>query len=311
VSAYAGSRFADVWRAVAEAPYEHYPLKRVGPLSAIEFVRKNIYRSARRTLVRRDDLLGDFDKLVHPVGICLRGTWQISEPTRYTGYFRTGSKGLLIARASDGMGEYRPGKLRFLGIAGKLYPTSDAGHREPLETANFVMLENLGGSHTAHFVDATLSTDLLPLWPRPGLFWKIPAGLVAAPAFALADRALSAAQPMIRQLYPIAELGEPTETAIVAPTVMRLVGTAANRRVATSELREELSMVHHPNGLRFEIQVADRRSYLYPRGFRRIGEVHFTESVASYAGDHRLHFAHAPYVRSRKEARASSRRPAH
>jgi len=128
VDTYAGSLFEEVWRTLAETPYTSLPIKRVTALSALEFVRENIYRSARRTLVRRDDLLPEFDKLVHPVGICLRGTWTITERTPYSGYFRQGSRGLLIARASDGLGEHRPGRLRFLGLAGKLYPTTDPGH---------------------------------------------------------------------------------------------------------------------------------------------------------------------------------------
>lgn len=296
---YAGSRFAEVWQTLIAQPYERLPSARVTALSTLRLLRKNIYGAARRTLTSRDDLLPEFDKLVHPVGICLRGTWAITERTTYTGMFRKGSKGLLIARASDGLGEELPGRLRFMGLAGKLYPTDDPEHLTPLPTANFVMLESLGGSHTPHFVDATLSTDLVPFRPHAGLLWKAPLGMVAGPAFALADRALRPTQPMIRQLYPIAELGEEPGSATRAPVVMRLIGATTNRRIATPDLREELSMEHHPEGLRFELQAADRRSYLFPHGFRRIGEVHFTESVASHAGDHRLHFAHAPYRHTR------------
>ena len=292
---YAGSRFSEVWQALTAQPYERLPVSPVTASSTLRLLRKNIYGAARRTLTRRDDLLPEFDKLVHPVGICLRGSWEITERTTYTGMFRKGSRGLLIARASDGLGEYRPGRLRFMGIAGKLYPTDDPEHLEPLPTGNFVMLENLGGSHTAHFVDAALSTDLVPMRPHAGLLWKLPLGLVAGTAFALADRALRPTQPMIRQLYPLAALGEEPDRAVHAPMVMRLIGAPSNRRVETADLRDELSMEHHPDGLRFEIHAADHRSYLFPHGFRRIGEIRFTESVASHAGDHRLHFAHAPY----------------
>lgn len=256
---------------------------------------RRIYRSARRTLHTSDDLLPPFDKLVHPVGICLRGTWRITEHTRYTGYFRQGSEGLLIARASDNMGENRPGRLRFMGLAGKLYPTSDPHHVEPLCTANFVMNENLVGTHTPHFVDARLATDLLPLGIR--LDGKVAMGALSAALFAVADRATHLTQGMMRQLYPIAMLGERAPEQAVAPVVMRFVGAASNRRVDTPELREELSMAHHPEGIRYAIEVADGRAYLKPQRFERIGEVHFTESVASWSGDHRLHFQHPPFLR--------------
>lgn len=295
---YAGSRFSEVWSAVTSDPYEELPQHIVGPRDVLSFrALKRIYRSARRTLQSREDLLPPFEKLVHPVGICLRGTWRITEPTRYTGYFRQGSEGLLIARASDNMGENRPSRLRFVGLAGKLYPTRDPRHAEPLQTANFVMNENLIGSHTKHFVDATLTTDLLPFHMHDDLAIKQALGFLVACVFAAADRVTDATQSLIRQLYPIAELGEPQPSSAVAPAVMRFVSSPLNRRVDTPDLREELQMEHHPDGLRYEIQVADRRSYWYPRGFSRIGEVHFTEATTSCSCDHRLHFRHAPYRR--------------
>ena len=292
---YAGSRFSEVWSTVASDPYRELPDARLRPRDALRLLSKNLYRDARRTLEPREDLLPAFDKQVHPAGICLAGSWHISEPTAYTGLFRTGTHALLIARASDALGEHRPHKLRFMGLAGKLYPTSDPEHREPLPTANFFTLENLGGSHTPRFVDASLTTDLLPVRPHAGLLAKSPLGAVAGPAFMLADRALSPTRAMIRQLYPIAELGEPASTHTHAPIVMRLVGASDSRRVDTPDLREELAMANHPAGLRFAIEVADRRSAAFTNGFQRIGEIHFTQSVASWSGDHRLHFHHARY----------------
>ncbi|MDB4973264.1 MAG: hypothetical protein JWN48_1605 [Myxococcaceae bacterium] len=292
---YRGSRFADVWRAVAADPYDALPDRRLRLGSVRTLVQKNLYGASRRTLTSREDLLPTFDKLVHPAGICLRGTWSIDETTPYTGLFKSGSRGLIIARASDAMGEYRPGKLRFMGLAGKLYPTSDPEHATPLHTANFFVLENLSGSHTPHFVAARLSNDLLPVTPHAGVLSKVHLGAIAAPAFSLADRAWSPLQPMIRQLYPIAELGETDRDDAVSPVVMHLAALPNSRRVDTPDLRQELDLQYHPDGLRFELQVADHRSYLFSTGFRRIGEIHFTQSVASYSGDHRLHFAHPPY----------------
>lgn len=293
--AYRGSRFAEVWQAVAADPYDALPDKRLRLSSLRDFVVKGIYRAARRTLTTREDLLPPFDKLVHPAGICLRGSWSIDETTPYTGLFGTGKRGLIIARASDAGGEFRPGKLRLLGLAGKLYNTTNPDHEEPLPTANFFTIENLAGSHTRHFVEATLSSDLMPFRPQPGSLLNAAVGALLGPAFSLADRALLPTQPMIRQLYPIAELGEADREDCVAPVVMRLAALPNSRRVDTADLREELDLKYHPGGLRFDIQVADHRSLLVPRGFRRIGQIHFTESVASYSGDHRLHFAHPPY----------------
>jgi hypothetical protein len=289
---YVGSRFAEVWDVVASDPYDVLPDARLRPRAALRLLYDNLYRDARRTLEARDDLLPPFDKQVHPAGICLAGSWRITEETPYTGLFRSGAQALLIARASDAMGEQRPNKLRFMGLAGKLYATSDPQHPTPLPTANFFTLENLGGSHTPHFVDATLTTDLLPVRPHAGLLAKTLIGAVAGPAFMLADRALSPTRAMIRSLSPIAALGEPLPERAHAPVVMRLSGATSNRRFDTPDLREELAMAQHPEGLRFAIEVADRRTAALTSGFRTIGEIHFTQSVASHAGDHRLHFHH-------------------
>ncbi len=294
-----GSRFADVWRVVAADAYDALPDRRVRLTSLSSRFVEQLYAAARRTLARPDDLLPPFDKLVHPTGICLRGVWRITEQTPYTGLFRAGTEALIIARASDALGEYRPGRLRLLGLAGKLYPTSDPDHAEPLATANFFTLENLGGTRTAHFVDAALTSDLWPFSLRAGILAKLPLGTLAGAAFALADRAWNAMQPLIRQLYPIAELGEAAPERARAPAVMRLVGSPRNRRVESADLREELQIGYHPGGIRFELQVADHRSLLVRHGFRPIGEVLFTDSIASYSGDHRLHFRHAPYRRPR------------
>lgn len=295
---YEGSRFAEVWNAVRSDPYAELPQKIIDARQVFSLeTLVGIYRSAQRTLSSHADLLPPFQKLVHPVGICLRGTWRITERTPYSGFFRQGSEGLLIARASDNMGESRPGRLRFLGLAGKLYPTNDPDHATSLRPANFVMNENLIGSHTAHFVDATLATDLLPFRLHYDTRIKLALGALVATTFALADRATNFRQSLIRQLYPIAELAEQNAATTRAPVVMRFVGCPGNRRVDTSELREELHMKHHPDGIRYEIQVSDQRNYLLRREYARIGEVHFTESVSSCTCDHRLHFRHPPHRR--------------
>lgn len=298
---YAGSHFAVVWNAVAADPYPVLPKERVSWRSIPSFVRDAaLLRAAQRTLDSRADLLPGFRKLVHPYGICLKGSWEISEATSYTGYFATGKKGLLIARASDAMNETRPGKLRFLGLAGKLYPTLDPDHKEPLETANFFVMENLGGSHRERFSEATMGNDLLPLRPHPGTLGYAPLVNVVGPAFVLAGRALAPTQAMIRQLYPIAELGEASPAQAYGPRFMRLVGMQQGHAPATSDLREELDMQFYPRGLRFDIQVADGHRLL-PKAWRTIGVVRFSESVASLSGDTRLHFAHPRYVKGRAE----------
>ncbi|HEX5658888.1 MAG TPA: hypothetical protein VFX59_16955 [Polyangiales bacterium] len=248
-------------------------------------------RDGERTLRDEADLLPEFDKLVHPVGIAMRGVWHVTEPNPYSGYFRQDSMALIIARASDAVGEYRPGKLRFMGIAGKLWPTLD--EQRPAKTANFFTLENLGGSHTRYFAHATFENDLMPFRPHLGMAMKGLIGAVAAPAFALADRTFDLTQAAIRQVYPIAELGNVGPSR--APRFLRLVGDASNPRFEASDLREEIADAIQPQGLRYRIEIADESSRLAPRKWQAIGSVVFTDAVASHGADHRLHFTHPKY----------------
>jgi hypothetical protein len=245
-------------------------------------------------------VLPPFRKLVHPYGIALRGSWRITRETPFTGYFATGREALIIARASDALGEHRAGKLRFLGLAGKLYPTTNPHHKQLLRTANFFTLENLGGSHTPRFVEANLCNDLLGLVPHLRAGVDAPLGAVLGSAFAYAERTLDVTRMMIRQLYPIAELGEVSPERALGPRFLKLVGTPSSNSPTSADLREELDMRHHPYDIRFEIHVAEGPR-IAPKAWQRIGEIHFTDSVASPAADTRLHFAHARYERRRAE----------
>src|SRR5262249_17083777 len=80
-----------------------------------------------------------FRRLVHPNGICLTGLWQITEDTHYSGYFRNGSRALVLGRYSPCCRETRRGPLRSLSLVGKLFPTADPDHVAPLRTASFMI----------------------------------------------------------------------------------------------------------------------------------------------------------------------------
>ena len=70
----------------------------------------------------------------HPNGVCLTGTWRILERSEYTGYFTHGTVALIVARYSTCCTETRRGHTRSLSLAGKLFPTVDVNHAEPLRT---------------------------------------------------------------------------------------------------------------------------------------------------------------------------------
>src|SRR5262249_37597243 len=161
---------------------------------------------------------------VHPNGICLSGIWEITEETEYTGYFQGGSKALVLARYSTCCTETRRGHTRSLSMVGKLYPTTDPEHPTPLQPASFITQEDIGGDANAYINDVQLLNAPNVTASRRG--GAVATLLVTAAVFAIVDK-----EPSIRQLYPIAELGKPSDVPTRAPTFMRLLVAAEQPRI--------------------------------------------------------------------------------
>ena len=165
--------------------------------------------AAKRTLRSHADLRWGpdgkgFHRLVHGMGICLEGTWQIDENwsgSAYTGYFAPGMVGRVIARYSLGGNDPRNGRNRSLGLVGKIFPLQD-GPGGITPRAHFITQEDLGGAFTnsVRDVDLTNSPPVTLLKRGSGVF----AFLVVIIALLKADR-----QPSERQLYEVAELENP------------------------------------------------------------------------------------------------------
>jgi hypothetical protein len=287
---YSGSRFADVWAEVASDPYAAMPQYEVSFSSMWGFLDDRLLDASRRTLDNRNDLLPPFRKLLHPNGICLAGTWTITEDTPYTGYFRKGSQALFIGRASTALTPTRAGEFRSFGFAGKLFPTGDANAEVP--TANFFTIENLGGTLRPYFLDAQNTNDILLILPTPVAFFNTPEGANAARAFSIADETLDVTQTLIRQLYPIAEAGEPDTSKTVAPRWLMITGAPDVRRVVASDFRDELRLANYPDGLRFDIRTADVGTRLGPKAWKTIGTIDIKADALTDSCDHRLHFSH-------------------
>jgi hypothetical protein len=233
--------------------------------------------------------------------VCLTGLWEIAEETEYTGYFRKGSQALVIGRYSAAE-ETRRGQGRGLALVGKLFPTTDPQHGEPLKTANFIAMEDIGGTYTRYLNDAELrNAPDVSLWRRRKLGSFL--GLaVAGVVFTLVDKKAT-----IRQVYQIAELGKPLDELTRAPAFMRLLAASGQPRIDGEglDIRDEVMAQIYDRGDRlpkrklvFHIEVTDEgkaRNILgFVRGsfknWRRIGTLTFDSAVASYNGDHVLHF---------------------
>jgi hypothetical protein len=335
---YRGSRYAEVRDAIFANPYQNIwggadetPLPKYEvTLSSVlrgllPFARRYLLRQAsERTVDSHADLRWGpdgqgFRRLQHPNGVCLTGLWEITEDTEYSGYFRRGSRALAIGRYSSNV--TGRGQTRSLALVGKLFPTTDPNHAQPLRTASLITQEDLGGGHTDYINDAELrnAPDVTP-WPRGKSVQLVLVSVVTLVVFTLVDKKAT-----IRQLHQIAELGKPEGAPTRAPTFMRLLVATDQPRIEGKglDLRDEVMAQIFDRGdpvpkrkLTFHIEVTDegatrdilghtRRSF---KNWRRIGQMTFDDAVVSYNGDFVLHFAH-PGWRDDKNDPATANRP--
>jgi len=282
---YVGARVSDVWTEIKSNPYKTLPQEKVSVSKFFSWGVNLLERSAKRTIADESDVLPRFDKLVHPNGICLKGTWNMTEPSRYTGYFAQGKQGVVIARSSTALSGTTRSSYRGFGMAVKIFPTNNPAHTTALKTANFFVIDDLGGTDIANYLDAQMTNE-----PNTSIRFS---SILIAPIAAAATAAFTAADknPGIRQLYPVAELGlAPGQTAI-APKYIKIVGAPYERRQDKSEFREELYVRLYGGYLDFDVLVAESSA----GPFQRIGYLEFTDSVASDSCDHRVHFHHPKF----------------
>src|SRR5947209_19376014 len=185
---YAGSRFSEVREALFANPYQRVwggdgasplPVNEVTLGSVLwrvlPFTAPYLFReAAERTVDSAADLRWGLDgkgfrRLLHPNGVCLTGTWRITEETGYSGYFAGGSMALAVGRYSTCCTETRRGHTRSLALVGKIFPTVDRNHARPLRTASFITQQDIGGAHTDYINDAELrNAPDTSAWRRGG-----------------------------------------------------------------------------------------------------------------------------------------------
>ena len=318
---YRGSRYEEVREALYANPYREGRSGEVpGPLPRFESTIRNAWsgmlpggrtdhfkQASARSVDSKADLRWGpdgkgFRRILSPNGICLLGTWEITDESSYTGYFKKGAKGLIIGRYSTDGTETRRGHRRSLGLAGKIYPTTDPNHPTPLVTASFVSQEDLGGMRTKYINDADLRNEPNLTAYRLGINFPIlgRAGLIFKPL----DKV-----PGVRQLHEIAELGKPEGEPTRTPRAMLIKVVPCQPRIEGDGLDFRDEIYAHifkqgdtePTGsIDFDISVSDTGQRSGIPGFQRvtvtdwqrIGLVTFTEAIASYNGDHVIQFHH-------------------
>ena len=321
---YAGSRFAEVRDAVFanpySPPYEKFPVTLGSLLSGVLPFGKpwQFLAAARRTVASEADLRWGpdgkgFRRLLHPSGVCLAGVWEITEETPYGGYFRKGSRALVMARYSSAT-ETRRGHTRSLAMVGRVYPTTDPADPRPLRSASFITQQDIGGDFSRSINDAVLRNAPNVSAHRRG--WGTTAFLVTGIALGLADQ-----KNTIRQLYEIAELGKPEGEPTRAPEFLQFVVAADQPVIPGQELdfRDEvMAQVYKTpkRSLTFRIETSDTGNTRGPnfflrrkiQGWRQIGTLTFDAATVSYNCDHVFHANHPPWRRDRNDPATADRK---
>ena len=333
---YRGSRFGEVRDALLANPYPgglgrnsqaRFPVYRVTLLNVLRGIlspgKHYLFRQAtERAVDSHSDLRWGSDgkgfrRLLHPNGVCLTGRWEITEETSYSGYFRKGSQALVVARYSTCCTETRRGNTRSLAMVGKLFPTTDPNHAQPLQTASFITQQDIAGENTDYINDAELrNAPDVHVWRRGG---GVPILLVTGAVFQSVDK-----QPSHRQLYEIAELGKPQTEPTQSPEFMRLLVVPEQPRIEGAKLdfREEIMAQIFDKGdirpkhtLSFHIELSDEGStqgtaFKQTRTFsnwRRVGRLTFDNAVVSYNGDFVIHFHHPTWRDDRNDPATATR----
>lgn len=275
--------FQDVWSAVRSDSLQTLPQNTVTFGKLFTFSKNIILADAKRTLIERRDIIEPFDKLAHPNGVCLKGIWEINQKNPYSGYFKNNSKALIIARASSALSKTKRGEIRAFGLAGKLFPTTDTEKINQEHTANFFVIDDLGGTDALHFTDVELTNE-----PNVSTTSEVLKNLLyalkVAKAFGNADE-----NPNIRQVYEISELGEKDKNSIITPKWIK-ISAQKNQTTDAEDFRDEFILKNNQKII-FDIAVASTEN----RGrkdWKNIGIITFDKSVVSTTCDHRLHFHH-------------------
>jgi hypothetical protein len=313
-----------IWGGKGEPPLPRYEVTLLSVLRGIlPRGRRYLFRqAAERTLdshatLRWGSERRGFRRLIHPNGVCLTGVWEITEETGYSGYFRKGSRALVVGRYSTCCTETRRGHARSLALVGELFPTADPEHLSPFRTASFITQQDLGGDRAEYINDAELrNAPDTTAWRRGR---GMPILLTEGAIFLIVDKEVSE-----RQLYEIAELGkrdaEPTRT----PRFMRLLVSRGQPRIEGNGLdfRDEVMAHLFDRGdpiprrtLTFDIEVTDEGTTRGPpflqrrtfKNWRRAGRMTFDNAVVSYNGDFVIHFHHPTWRDDRDDPSTATR----
>ena len=277
------NQFQAVWNQLTSDVVDKLPQNSVSFSTLFSKGKNIILGDATRTLNERANILNPFNKLAHPNGICFKGTWAIHADTQYSGYFKKKSKALIIVRASTALSATRQGDIRSFGFAGKIFPTMQPKKILQEHTANFFLIDDLGGTRATHYTKVALTNEP-PISTNREVFKHILYVVQLARTFSQVDK-----NPSIRQLYEISQLGETDNDNVITPRWMK-VEAQQGQTVEAADFRDELQIVNNKTVV-FAISVASEKIKKQKK-WKNIGTITLDTSVISASCDHRLHFHH-------------------
>jgi len=278
------NQFQSVWDVVESDKLNELPQESVSYSKLFDGAIDLITQNANRTLTDHSDIIEYFDKLAHPNGVCLKGLWEIDTQNPYSGYFKNGSKALIIARASSAMSETKRGEKRAFGMAGKLFPTTDPLEIQNTPSANFFVIDDLGGTDLEYYTDTKLTNEPDVSFTST-IFTSLAYGYKVATTFSDAD-----INSGIRQLYEISYLGEDKNSTIITPKWIEIEAKKNQTKFGVDDFRDEFQL-DNEESIVFTIAVASREID-GEKLWQEIGTISFDASVISTTCDHRLHFHH-------------------
>lgn len=269
------------------------PLYKVTSSKFNKAVREQLATRSEQTLNDEVDYYDRLDKLVHSNGICMAGTWQITEEGKnsegqpYTGMFAKDAQSLFIGRLSVALSDNKQGEYQAFGMAGKIFGTDNP--KQNVTTENFFVADVLTGAHRDSVFVAPMTNK-----PKVGFrFSVLSLGLKVGPIFSKADKDAG-----MRPVTGIAEMSVTANANVVSPKYMMLspVKPAGYQSSPGIDFRNEFALTPQETAKNitrdFEIYVSDTTNKPEDSGWQHIGYIKADKTAVSYGCDRQLHFAH-------------------
>jgi len=277
-------QFQAVWDEIVSDPLSTLPQDTISYAKLFDGAIDLISLNAKRTLNNQENIIEPFNKLAHPNGVCLSGIWKIDIPNPYSGQFKNGNESLVIARASTAMSETKRGETRAFGMAVKLFGTTNKEEILTNSTANFFVIDDLGGTDSQYYTDVALTNEPDVSFTSI-VFSSLAYGLKVASAFSDADENSG-----IRQLYELSYLGESNSSRVITPKWIKIEAEQNQTVFGVEDFRDEFKLASNEN-LVFNISVSNQEIKSVKQ-WQKIGTITFDSSIISTTCDHRLHFHH-------------------